>query len=103
MTQQLKKDGTPKLGHGELKAQMRRKIALHDLPDYCVLDKREAAAALDIAPITLNRMHRRGEGPERSLISPRRIGYTVAALKRWLASRAGLEIDAKLQPPSRAG
>jgi predicted DNA-binding transcriptional regulator AlpA len=56
-------------------------------PDFVVLTKQEFCAAANISEDTLNRLHAQGRGPVRVQLSPRRIGYTVGAIRTWLQSR----------------
>ena len=55
--------------------------------DFQVLTKPQFLAVAAISEDTLNRLHAEGKGPERVQLSPRRIGYTVGAIRKWLQSR----------------
>ncbi len=56
-------------------------------PDFQVLTKPQFLAVANISEDTLNRLHKEGRGPERVQLSPRRVGYTVGAIREWLKSR----------------
>lgn len=57
--------------------------------DDTVVSKAQAAAILSIHPDTLDRMHQRGEGPNRIKRSARLVGYRMRDLRAWLNERAG--------------
>ena len=59
-----------------------------NLPDQAVLSKTQACALMNLSEDTLNRLYRRGEGPARVQLSPRRVGYTVGAVRDWLMKRS---------------
>jgi predicted DNA-binding transcriptional regulator AlpA len=59
-----------------------------NLPDQAVLSKTQTCALTNLSGDTLDRLHRRGEGPPRVQLSPRRIGYTVGGLRNWLQKRS---------------
>jgi predicted DNA-binding transcriptional regulator AlpA len=59
-----------------------------NLPDQAVLSKTQTCALTNLSEDTLNRLHRRGEGPVRVQLSPRRVGYTVGAVRSWLEKRS---------------
>ena len=59
-----------------------------NLPEHAVLTKAEVCALTKISDDTMTRLHRRGEGPARVQLSPRRVGYTVGALRVWLEKRS---------------
>jgi predicted DNA-binding transcriptional regulator AlpA len=59
-----------------------------NLPDQAVLSKTQTCALTNLSADTLDRLHRQGEGPERVQLSPRRVGYTVAAVRTWLKKRS---------------
>jgi predicted DNA-binding transcriptional regulator AlpA len=61
---------------------------LPHLPDHVVLSKQQACSITSLSEDTLGRLHRRGEGPARIQLSPRRVGYTVGALRSWLQKRS---------------
>jgi predicted DNA-binding transcriptional regulator AlpA len=58
------------------------------LPDHAVLTKSQTSAITNLSEDTLDRLHRRGEGPERVQLSPRRVGYTFGAVRNWLQKRS---------------
>jgi predicted DNA-binding transcriptional regulator AlpA len=60
---------------------------IDDLPDYCVLTRKQAAQLIGISAMTLDRLHAAGDGPERFWLSTRRIGYRLDMLKQWLDQR----------------
>jgi predicted DNA-binding transcriptional regulator AlpA len=60
-----------------------------------VISESEAAEAGNVSTSTLRRMHKRGEGPPRIRLSPRRIGYRRHDIEEWLSSR----IDRPTQEP----
>jgi predicted DNA-binding transcriptional regulator AlpA len=59
-----------------------------NLPDHAVLTKAQTCALTNLSEDTLARLHRNGDGPERVQLSPRRVGYTVAAVRGWLQKRS---------------
>ncbi len=59
-----------------------------DLPDHCVLSRPQVCSILTLSEDTLARLHRQGQGPERIQLSPRRVGYSVGAVRSWLQKRA---------------
>jgi predicted DNA-binding transcriptional regulator AlpA len=59
-----------------------------DLPDHAVLSKPQVCSIINLSEDTLARLHQKGEGPERLQLSPRRVGYTVGAVRSWLQKRA---------------
>jgi predicted DNA-binding transcriptional regulator AlpA len=74
----------------EVMSNQRTEIALipTDLPDHTVLTKPQVCSILGVSEDTLTRLRQRGEGPERVQLSPRRVGYTVGAIRSWLHGRA---------------
>jgi predicted DNA-binding transcriptional regulator AlpA len=56
-----------------------------------LLTERSAAEILGVSVDTLRRLNRRGEGPMRRKISPRRIGYKLSEVEAYR--------DGKLQLP----
>jgi predicted DNA-binding transcriptional regulator AlpA len=52
-----------------------------------VLDKVGLLIALGISEQTYNRLNARGDLPESVQLSPRRVGYRVSAIERWLDAR----------------
>jgi predicted DNA-binding transcriptional regulator AlpA len=61
-----------------------------------VLKRNELLVALDIDKSTLDRMEAHGEGPPKTQLSPKRIGYRIADVARWLDSRR--KSSAEVQP-----
>ena len=59
-----------------------------DLPDYHVLSQAETSRVTNLSGDTLERLHRQGQGPPRVQLSPRRIGYTIGAIRAWLQERS---------------
>lgn len=53
-----------------------------------VLNEKEAAVQLGVSARTLQAMRVDGSGPPFVRLSDRRIGYAVAALQSWIASRS---------------
>jgi predicted DNA-binding transcriptional regulator AlpA len=51
-------------------------------PDRLITEK-TAAEILGISPDTLRRLGRRGEGPKRRKISPRRVGYKISEVEAY--------------------
>jgi predicted DNA-binding transcriptional regulator AlpA len=51
-------------------------------PDRLITE-RTTAEILNISPDTLRRLGRRGEGPIRRKISPRRVGYRLSEVERY--------------------
>ena len=62
--------------------------AMAHAPDFAVLTKQQTAVVTNTSTDTLDRLHESGDGPERVRLSPRRVGYTVGAIRSWLKSRA---------------
>jgi predicted DNA-binding transcriptional regulator AlpA len=60
-------------------------------PDYSasarVIPESTAAELLGISKATLRRMAERNEAPARLRISPRRIGYRLSDIHKWLSLR----------------
>jgi predicted DNA-binding transcriptional regulator AlpA len=52
------------------------------VPDRLITE-RATAEILCISPDTLRRLNRRGEGPTRRKISPRRVGYKVSEVEAY--------------------
>jgi predicted DNA-binding transcriptional regulator AlpA len=57
-------------------------IASIGTPDR-LISERVAAEILNISPDTLLRINRRGEGPRRRKISPRRVGYKLSEVEAF--------------------
>lgn len=53
-----------------------------------VLCERDAAAFVGLSAMTLERMRKLGTAPKHLVLSPRRLGYRVADLLKWLDERA---------------
>jgi predicted DNA-binding transcriptional regulator AlpA len=76
-----------------------------DLPDHAVLSKPQVCSIINLSEDTLARLHQKGEGPERLQLSPRRVGYTVGAVRNWLQGRASAPANcarARATAPSSA-
>jgi len=61
---------------------------LDDLADP-ILPRPSAAAFLGVSLATFDRICRRGEGPQRTRVSPRRLGFRLSELRRWATERQG--------------
>lgn len=48
-----------------------------------IISERVTAEILGISPDTLRRLSRRGEGPMRRKISPRRVGYKISEVEAY--------------------
>ena len=59
-----------------------------------VVTEAEAARTLRLSPRSLQRMRLDGDGPPFCRLSERRIGYAVADLTAWLASRSAASTSA---------
>jgi predicted DNA-binding transcriptional regulator AlpA len=68
--------------------------ALAHSPDFAVLTKQQTAVVTNTSTDTLDRLHESGNGPERVQLSPRRVGYTVGAIRKWLAKRTSTNVAA---------
>jgi predicted DNA-binding transcriptional regulator AlpA len=62
-------------------------IDLDTLSGSALLDVKQAAAALSVAPATLENWRWAGRGPAFVRIGLRRVRYRVADLRAWLAAR----------------
>lgn len=51
--------------------------------DDVVVSKIEAAKMLNISTWTLDRMFKRGEGPRRTRLSDRRVGYRLREIRQY--------------------
>ena len=61
---------------------------LHDdLLPARVVPEREAAHLVNVSAMTWQRMRARGETPPHIQLSPRRIGYRLVDLIKWLEDR----------------
>ena len=56
-----------------------------------VLDEKTAAEFIGLSQVTLERMRKLGTAPKHLVLSPRRLGYRVVDLLKWLDERAGDE------------
>jgi predicted DNA-binding transcriptional regulator AlpA len=56
-------------------------------PSLRVVSPREAAAILSLSTVTLQRKRNDGSGPLFVRLGERRVGYRIADLEAWLASR----------------
>jgi predicted DNA-binding transcriptional regulator AlpA len=63
-----------------------RHSSAKSVPDR-MLTERTTAELLSISPDTLRRLNRRGEGPVRRKISPRRIGYKLSEVEAYRDGR----------------
>jgi predicted DNA-binding transcriptional regulator AlpA len=68
------------------------------VPDRLITE-RTTAEILGISPDTLRRLGRRGEGPTRRKISPRRVGYKVSEVEAY---RDGKPLQAVERKPPRS-
>lgn len=53
-----------------------------------VFSNDQAAAMAGVSPRTMQNMRLDGTGPEFVMLTKRRIGYTLEALRAWIASRS---------------
>ncbi|MCQ8279914.1 helix-turn-helix domain-containing protein [Acetobacteraceae bacterium KSS8] len=67
---------------------LRAEEAVPAEPAALVVDESEAARMLSLAPRTLQAMRLAGSGPRYVQLTVRRIGYPVADLRAWIASRS---------------
>jgi predicted DNA-binding transcriptional regulator AlpA len=63
-------------------------LLVGNLPDQAILPKAHVAALMNLSGDTLDRLHRRGEGPQRIQLSARRVGYPVGGLRAWLKAKS---------------
>jgi predicted DNA-binding transcriptional regulator AlpA len=59
-----------------------------NLPDRAVVTKAQFCKVTSLSEATIDRLHKRGEGPPRVKLSVRRIGYTMGEIRKWLSARA---------------
>ena len=59
-----------------------------DIARQRVLNEKDAAAFVGLSAMTLERLRKLGNGPKHLVLSPRRLGYRVADLLKWLDERA---------------
>jgi hypothetical protein len=57
------------------------------MSDPIYVQTEDAAARLNLAPSTLNKMRVRGDGPPFLRLSPRRVVYAIASLDAWARAR----------------
>jgi predicted DNA-binding transcriptional regulator AlpA len=62
-------------------------IKIDNLPDIKVLSEAEFADLIGVSAMTLQRMRHEGQAPARVQLTARRRGYTVKAIREWLAKR----------------
>jgi hypothetical protein len=67
--------------------------SLQHLPDWCVIDDAQTAAAIGLSEDTLGRLDERGEGIARTELSDRRHGRTIGNIKAWVARRTATTSD----------
>ncbi|ATI12611.1 AlpA family transcriptional regulator [Acetobacter pomorum] len=58
------------------------------MDETCIHSEKQAAKFLSLSCRTLQNMRRDGGGPAFVKISERRVGYTLSALREWVASRS---------------
>ena len=52
-----------------------------------VVTREEFASLLRVCATTIDRMHRKGTGPKRIRLSPRRVGYRLEDVRAWLDAK----------------
>ena len=62
-------------------------ITAQDAPTPAVLRRKAAASYIGTSEATLNRLANTGDGPQMTYVTPSCVGYLVADLDAWLASR----------------
>jgi len=67
-------------------------------PDRLITE-RLTAEILGISADTLRRLNRRGEGPTRRKISPRRVGYKVSEVEAYRDGRPPFQCTPQFRPP----
>ena len=67
--------------------------ALRDAPGEAFLSRKEVAALVGLAPITLARLAERGDGPPCVSFGERSHRYQVGLLRLWLATKILEEFD----------
>jgi predicted DNA-binding transcriptional regulator AlpA len=60
---------------------------IKQLPDCACLNARELAELVGLSTRTITALEAEGSGPKRIRLSKARYGYTVAAIREWLAQR----------------
>jgi hypothetical protein len=68
-------------GKMSVKPKPQELLIVGNLPDQAVLPKAHVAALMNLSNDTLDRLHRRGEGPPRIQLTARRVGYPVGGIK----------------------
>jgi predicted DNA-binding transcriptional regulator AlpA len=68
-----------------------------------IINERLAAELLGISPDTLRRLSRRGEGPKRRKISPRRVGYLISEVESYRDGANPLSYVQDYRPSSIKG
>jgi predicted DNA-binding transcriptional regulator AlpA len=71
-----------------IKPKSQELLLVGNLPDQAILPKAHVAALMNLSNDTLDRMHQRGEGPQRIQLTRRRVGYPVGGLKAWLKTKS---------------
>jgi predicted DNA-binding transcriptional regulator AlpA len=69
-------------------------------PDRLITE-RDTAEILSISRDTLRRLGRRGEGPTRRKISPRRVGYKVSEVEAYCDGKPLQAAQERKAPPRR--
>jgi predicted DNA-binding transcriptional regulator AlpA len=59
-----------------------------EIARHRVLDEKTAAEFIGLSQVTLERMRKLGTAPKHLALSPRRLGYRVSDLLKWLDDRA---------------
>jgi predicted DNA-binding transcriptional regulator AlpA len=67
-----------------------------------VLNEKDAATFIGVSAVTLERLRKVGAAPKHLMLSPRRLGYRVGDLMKWLDKRAAAG-DEAAQSMSREG
>lgn len=81
-------------GQSQMSFKEARKLARQIAGDFATLTREEAAAALNISVDTLDKMHRRGEGPPRFRSSVARWAYPLPEFRRWQETRLAEQANA---------
>lgn len=79
----------------------RKRLAALALPPGRMLSTAEAAAFLNLAPITLRAMRVKGAGPAFVKLTERRVGYRLADLEAWLTTRPTYTTTAQTKADQR--
>jgi predicted DNA-binding transcriptional regulator AlpA len=66
---------------------MVNRITLSRLITDPIFSESETAEVTGLSPSNLGRMNKRGDGPTRVQLSPRRVGSRLHNVEEWLASR----------------